>query len=421
VNRIAERLFAGFALFLATSALFPLLSGAGDSTLVTPPTDQRLTIISLGVYLIAGLLVLKRRTAVLELVRRNRFLFGLVGLAALSVAWSDSPGTTAWRAFALGLTTILGVYLATAFETVELASLLAWVLLAIVLLGVFLAEFRPAYGLDHLRGDAWRGAFTTKNELGRIAVLAAAVWIVRLVTRHGNLLLALGAIFVSLYALDRSASKTGTLVALMLVAFVAVLPALRAHVSIAVPAGALLAGAGILSFEWLARHSDAALNTVGANSTFTGRSEIWAAVWTMISAHPWLGYGFGAFWRGLDGPSAQVWATVGATPPHAHNGVLDLWLDLGFAGVLLLAGSFLVTAGRALRALREAWSIETVFPVVLLAFLVLFNLSESTLLKPHSAFWVLYVAAAVQLARVRDREPVPEPVPMPASRPVAVS
>jgi O-antigen ligase len=415
VSRVAERIFAGVALFLATSALFPLLQGAGDSTLVAPPTDARLTIASLAVYAIALVLVARRRAAVLELIARNKALFGLVGLALLSVAWSGSPGTTAFRAFALLLTTGLGVYLATSFETGELASLVAWVLLAIIVLSVVFAELRPAYGLDHLRGDAWRGVFTTKNELGRIAVLAGALWLVRAITLRGHLISAIGAVCLSLYALDRSGSKTGTLVALLLAAFLVALPALRAHHSIAIPAGTLLAVTGVLSFQWLAGHSDAALNTIGGDSTLTGRSEIWSAVWTMISAHPWLGYGFSAFWRGFDGPSAEVWGMVGATPPHAHNGVLDLWLDLGLAGVLLFGISFAVTAGRAVRALRESWSVETVFPACLLAFLVLFNLSESTLLRQHSIFWVLYVAAAVQLARVREPEHVHAPQPLVAA------
>jgi exopolysaccharide production protein ExoQ len=409
-TRRLEYLFAGAGLFLTSSALFPLLQGAGDSTLVAPPTDKRLTLASLAVYAIAAFLLFRRGSRVAEIVAGNRFLFGLVGLTCLSTAWSSVPGSTAWRAVAVLLTTILGVYLATSFDVRELATLISWVLFALVAGSLLFAELRPAYGLDHIRGDAWRGLFTTKNELGRIAVLSTAIWIVRLLTGSGRRLVAAGAVGLSLYALDRSGSKTGLLVVLLLAVFLAALPALRAHYSIAIPAAVLLAIAGVLSFQWLAAHSDAALNSVGADSTLTGRSEIWSAVWSMIAAHPWLGYGFGAFWRGFDGPSAQVWAQIGATPPHAHNGVLDLWLDLGLAGVVLAGGSLAVAGGRAARALRGEWSLESVFPAAMLAFLVLFNLTESTFLKQHSMFWVLYVATAVSLARVPAREPVREPV-----------
>lgn len=410
MTRRFELAFAGFALFLASSALFPLLMGAGNTTLVEAPQDRRLTFLSLAVYGIAAYLLVRRRVPLGDIVRGNRFLFALVGLACLSVVWSDTPAGTAWKAFALVLTTILGVYLATSFDGRELASILAWTLLAVLVASIVFAKLRPAEGLDHIRDGAWRGVFTTKNELGRIALLTAAVWAVRAATRGGrSVVVALGATGVALYVLHQSGSKTGLLVAALLGVFLLFLPALRAHHSIAMPAALLLAGAGVLSFHWLSTHSDAVLNTVGGDSTLTGRSEIWAAVWAMIGQHPWLGYGFGAFWRGFDGPSAEVWARIGATPPHAHNGILDLWLDLGLAGVALVAGSFFVTARRAAAALRDEWSVATALPAVLLAFLVLFNLTESTLLRPHSIFFVLYVATAVRLAAVSEREPAPAP------------
>jgi len=174
-----------------------------------------------------------------------------------------------------------------------------------------------------------------------------------------------------------------------------------------VPTGAALGAAGILGAGWLVGHSDAVLQTVGGDSTLTGRSEIWSAVWQMISVHPWRGWGFDAFWRGIDGPSAQVWAMVGATPPHSHNGVLDLWLDLGAVGVLVFLGSFLVATARAARALRGGWSLQSVLPATYLVFFALYNVSESTLLQQHSLFWVLYTAVAVQLAEpARRRVPV---------------
>ena len=405
--RVLERLFAATALFLTSSALFPLLRGVGDSTtLVQPPVDSRLSALTFGVYGIAGLLVFKRRTAVLELLAGNKLLFSLAGLAVLSIAWSGSPGATARAAVPLVLTTLLGVYLATAFRPVELAGVLAWLLAGLVVASAAFATLQPRYGLDHLRGDAWRGVFTTKNELGRIAVLSAAVWLVRAACRHGNVLVSLALAGVSLLVLHESGSKTGLIVLGLIGLFLVVLPALRAHSSIAVPSGAALCGVGVLGGSWLVDHSDAALQTVGASSTLTGRSEIWSAVWRMIWQHPWLGWGFGAFWRGVTGPSGQVWAAIGATPPHAHNGVLDLWLDLGAVGVLLFLGSFLVAIARAARALRTAWSLETVLPATLLVFLALYNVSESTLLHQHSLFWVLYTAVAVQLAQARRSEAV---------------
>ena len=86
------------------------------------------------------------------------------------------------------------------------------------------------------------------------------------------------------------------------------------------------------------------------NQDLTGRTEIWSMVMDAILEHPWLGYGYHAFWRGADGPSVDV-RLSGWIPPHAHNGFLDLALDFGIAGPLLFV---CLLAGPAFDALRLA-------------------------------------------------------------------
>jgi O-antigen ligase len=404
-TRPLERLFAAVALFVASSAVFPLFEGAGDSTLVQAPQDARLTALSLLTYGVAAVLLVRRRTPLLELLAANKLLFSLAALPAFSILWSSDPGTTARDALALALTMMLGIYLATAFRPAELAAVVAWLLATLVLASALLAVLSPRYGVDHLRGGAWRGVFTTKNELGRIAALSGAVWLVRAATRRGTTPASLAIAAFSVLVLERSGARTGYVVLALIALFVVLLPALRAHSSIAVPTGAALAATGVLAGLWLVHHTDTVLEQIGGSTILTGRSEIWTVVWTMISAHPWFGYGFAVFWQ-PDGPVQHLWALVGATPPHAHNGVLELWLDLGALGVAFFAGSFFVAGLRATRALRRAWSFESILPAAYLIFFALYNVTETTLLHQHSLFWVLYTAVVVQLGLPARR---PEP------------
>jgi O-antigen ligase len=412
--RSLERLFAGAALFVASSALFPVLEGVGDNTLVEGPHDVRLTALSFTTYAIAVFLLFRRRTSVLEVVASNKLLFSLAALTALSIAWSADARTTAQAAVALGLTMLLGVYLATSFRPAELAAIVAWLLATLVVASTLFALLYPRYGIDHLRGSAWRGVFTTKNELGRIAVLSAAVWLIRAATRRGTVPASLAMAALSVLALERSGAKTGYVALALVALFVLLLPALRAHSSIAVPTGAALAATAVVAGIWLVHHTDTVLQQVGGTATLTGRSQIWTAVSTMISAHPWFGYGFGAFWE-APGLVQQLWSMVGATPPHAHNGVLELWLDVGAVGVILFFGSFLVAMTRATRALRSGWSFELILPATFLLFFALYNVTESTLLHQHSLFWVLYIALVVQLAPASRRATAPVLSPLEAT------
>jgi O-antigen ligase len=201
-------------------------------------------------------------------------------------------------------------------------------------------------------------------------------------------------------------------VVLALGALIAALPALRARGELAVASCSFLAiMLGGVAY-WLLAHPGRALAVMNASSTLTGRSAIWSAVWTMIERHFWFGYGYSAFWRGLAGPSAFVWAVVAGTPPHSHNGFLDAWLDLGALGLALVAVSLLTTLGLAWSAMRRAESLVQTWPLVFVVFLLLYNLTESSLVVRNSLFWIVYVAAAASLSaeRVGQRATVHVPV-----------
>jgi O-antigen ligase len=76
------------------------------------------------------------------------------------------------------------------------------------------------------------------------------------------------------------------------------------------------------------------------------RVEIWHRTWELITARPLLGYGFDAA-RAVGVPGA---VPAGESPDvrflHTHNGLLQIWLELGAVGVAL----FLAWAGAALAA-----------------------------------------------------------------------
>jgi O-antigen ligase len=149
--------------------------------------------------------------------------------------------------------------------------------------------------------------------------------------------------------------------------------------------------AGIL-VTLVAVYSEPVFTMLGRDPTLTGRTDIWSAVLHSGSERPWLGYGYNAFWQEWNGPSAAVLTEIGWEAPNSHNGLLDLWLELGFAGVgALLIG--LISAARAgLLSARRAPTIAGLWPLVFLSYLVLINVSMSVLLRPHSLSWILYVA-----------------------------
>ncbi|MHB1330017.1 MAG: O-antigen ligase family protein, partial [Gemmatimonadales bacterium] len=142
------------------------------------------------------------------------------------------------------------------------------------------------------------------------------------------------------------------------------------------------------------------------DSSFSGRTLLWAAVVQEIADRPWLGYGLQAFWNGRTAEFSQVWAIVRWAPPHSHNGFLDLALNIGIIGTGLFLIGFVLSAGRALtNAYGRVGDRLAYWPLTFLAYFTLTNISESTLLRHSSIFWILYVSVVCRLGRSGAESP----------------
>jgi O-antigen ligase len=142
----------------------------------------------------------------------------------------------------------------------------------------------------------------------------------------------------------------------------------------------------------------ALLQVIGRDSTISGRTFLWSTIMTSIMKHPWLGYGFGSFWQGTKGPSVVILNAVHWDVAHAHNGFLDLWIDMGFLGLTVFLIGYGISCYRAFHVFRKSDEQETVWPLVFLAFLLVFNFTESAILRQNNLFLALYVAVYAQTA-----------------------
>ena len=126
--------------------------------------------------------------------------------------------------------------------------------------------------------------------------------------------------------------------------------------------------------------------------TITGRTQLWFYLWEKISEHPILGYGYGAFWGVLGGPSETIWAKVTWKPPHGHNGLLDLCAELGLVGVVLFFMGFISIFRSTISSIQNKLTLETFYPFIFLISFMIINSIESFLVRQNSIFWVIYVS-----------------------------
>jgi O-antigen ligase len=140
------------------------------------------------------------------------------------------------------------------------------------------------------------------------------------------------------------------------------------------------------------------LKLAGRDITLTGRTAIWATLMTSVHKHWLLGYGFHAFWLGLRGESARVLVATHWIFGYAHNGMLEIVLQLGLAGLVVFLITFLHAIKDAFVCVRAGRSASVDWYIGILILAAFYNITEETVLWPNDLLSILYVAACCGLS-----------------------
>lgn len=389
IPRFAEKGFVVFSLLTSVNALsFLHTRKAGE---VGREADPLIQAIFVGVYAVTILLLFALRKKAVRVVARDKLLWVMVGIALFSALWSTLPEVTLRRGLALVGTTLFGIYLAMRYSLEEQLRLLGWTFGIVAILSLVVAIGMPSYGIEP--SGAWRGIYGQKNILAAFMALGAMVFLLLALSGHRHRWIAWAMFGLCAGLTVLSTSKAGLVnLITVLILFIFYRP-LRLHYNLAIPLSifSILAIGGAANLLW--SNSEILLKSLGKDATFTGRTPLWEAVFEMIWKRPILGYGYSGFWtNGWYGPAAEVWQIVGWQPGHAHNGLLDLWLDTGLLGVSVFVLGYLINVMRAVSWIRLTKTAEGFWPLIFMTYIFLYNQVELSLLGQNSIFWILYTA-----------------------------
>jgi exopolysaccharide production protein ExoQ len=351
----------------------------------------------LVVSIICSALIFKKLAAIFASSLKLKLIVALPMLAILSCAWSVDPRQSLVSAITLLCFTLFAIYLSETFSTGGQLDLIMLTGAIAVPVSIALAIFVPSIGAS---SSGWRGIFTHKQQC------AAAVTLFLVTALHWKpdspVQRPLRAIYIVLciFLIIMSQSRTGwllTLFAIVLSASLWFLQKLAAKdafflVLTTIP----IVGGLVYLFSLLA---SVILTSVGKDPTLSERTIIWSAVWDAITQHPWLGYGYEAFWQGLQGASKNVVLIAGWSLSQAQSGYLDLWLQLGICGIVILVlmtGQAAIDVFRSFRDTANATFVRWC-AVVILCNLV-YNIGESDF-GYLRILWFLFVLACIGLRK----------------------
>jgi O-antigen ligase len=388
-------LLAGSRMVSQWLGLAPAIETA-DQALDGSPLDRNI----LSGLIAAGVIVLlRRRGEVGKLLRSNGPVLAFFVYCAVSVLWSDYPDVALKRWMkAAGDFIVVLIVLSDRDPAAALKNLLARVGFLLVPISILLIMYYPALGQGWSEGRTFfHGVALNKNLLGVVLLVSGIGCVWRLIGALGfrdgirmkGPILSQGALLMMLLALFWRVDSMTSLACFVISSAVMLAmswPALarrRAVVHLVV-ASTLFFAFGVLFLGLGA----GLVGSMGRDSTLTGRTELWAELLSM-NRHPLLGAGFESFWLGKR--LQYLWDIFVWRPNEAHNGYLEVYLNLGWIGVSLLA-FVMVTAYRStVNALRRDPEISALRLGFLVAGIA-YGFTEAAF-RMMTPVWIVFVLA----------------------------
>jgi exopolysaccharide production protein ExoQ len=317
--------------------------------------------------------------------------------AVASVIWSIDPELTIRRLILFFAPVLVALYAAARFDPTTTIKLAGWAYFWTIIASAIVAILLPRIGVMHdsaaalkwadlaegarLEGD-WSGILGHKNVLGFATLANTQIfvwrWYVEKEKRwlHGAIILI--GVFV---AYKTHSATTGLLIAVTLgtyFLFSITRHALRLRGLIFY--GVVVFAAVAIGLAVSLPEQFTAL--LGKDATLTGRVPIWIVLLNhTIPNNPIFGAGFNTYFIVENPDYRRLVDIVGWPAPHAHNGYLNLAVELGIPGAVL--GTFILLrllVGAMLRVNDEhaPWVLHVL--VFALTFVIL-NVVESSLLR----------------------------------------
>jgi O-antigen ligase len=355
-----------------------------------------------GVIVVGIILRVMQRDLLREYITRwkaNWPLMIFIAYSVLSLLWTVNVNRSLHTVYIMIAASLSAAGLATIYSREQIFRLLLWFVGFVALASLIAVILLPKTAITQVfyLAGTWRGLFWHKNYLGSVMAFGNGLFLLALVQgRASGKIIFLSSILylLTLFLVIMSQSGTGLITLVLLNGLISVYFAWlrwgkrlsRKHYVSLATLLALLTGTVLVNLRPL-------FALIGKQPTLTGRVPLWLYLLRdVISKRPWFGYGLETVWydrtfQALSGKTAG-WGIIVV---NSHSGYMDILVYLGAVGLI----TFLLVIGlgfiRTLQDVRRSEGSYNFVSLLVLAYVLIANITISYFLEFESFHWVLFV------------------------------
>lgn len=351
------------------------------------------------------IVLFRRKVEWLQVIKNNYILILLYAFLGISIFWSDYQYISLKRWIRLlGAIPVALVVLSekSPFDAIE--SIFRRCAYVLIPFSLVLIKYYPKFGADFGRWSGltmWTGVTITKNSLGQLCAFSVFFLIWTFIRnkkekRADNSLMRKPAdylvIALSLFMLAGIGGAFSATSSAVLAIGILMLLILYRFANSRTQIAVCLLILTVASWIMLV-YSDVLATGVAAllqrDITFTGRADIWKLALEVGNKHPIWGAGFGGYWVTGNEISERFSGFL-----TAHNGLLDVYIEIGAVGVLILLWFHLALYRRFIKeiGINTGWAL---FSICFLIMSFLYNYTESIFLKSSLYIWNITIFMAL--------------------------
>lgn len=350
--------------------------------------------------MLIGLVVLaKRQKQSFAILSQNSIIIVYFVYCLISILWCDYPEVLAKRWIrSLGDIIMILIVITEPHWVDALKWLFTRISFILVPASILLIRFYPSLGRFYSRGGVpeWSGVGTDKNALGMICMLygAGLLWygislykIRKRNRRQKRELWAIGIVFTMiLYLLFVVNSQTALACFLMsdVLVIMTAFRTFRKPVLATLVMGTMIGVCYCVLFLGI---GGGALSAMGRDASLTGRTEVWKTV-IPYATNVWIGAGYENFWVG---ERMALFTRLLGGLNQAHNGYIEIYLNLGWVGLALLGAMVIAGYAKIIKLVRN--NVETAGLRMAFFFIcMVYNFTEASF-KMQSPVWIFFLWA----------------------------